>query len=196
MGARLGLLEQVKIPSAERRLKNFPHEMSGGMRQRAMIALALACKPERAAGRRTDHRARRHGADPDPAAAAPVAGRTGHGDRLRHPRRRRRGRDLRPHRRDVCRPVRRNRDDPQVMRSRGIPIRGGCWPRRCTVACVASALETIPGSPPNLAQSAARLPLRAALPLCHGCVPAWRNPVRDTETGAMARCVRRDHGQQ
>ncbi len=41
----LGLLEQVRIPSAERRLKNFPHEMSGGMRQRAMIALALACKP-------------------------------------------------------------------------------------------------------------------------------------------------------
>jgi peptide/nickel transport system ATP-binding protein len=39
------LLELVRIPSAERRLKNFPHEMSGGMRQRAMIALALACKP-------------------------------------------------------------------------------------------------------------------------------------------------------
>lgn len=45
MKQALGLLEQVKIPSAERRLKNFPHEMSGGMRQRAMIALALACKP-------------------------------------------------------------------------------------------------------------------------------------------------------
>ncbi len=41
----LGLLEQVRIPSAERRLKNYPHEMSGGMRQRAMIALALACRP-------------------------------------------------------------------------------------------------------------------------------------------------------
>ncbi len=41
----LELLEQVRIPSAERRLKNFPHEMSGGMRQRAMIALALACRP-------------------------------------------------------------------------------------------------------------------------------------------------------
>lgn len=41
----LELLEQVKIPSAERRLKNYPHEMSGGMRQRAMIALALACSP-------------------------------------------------------------------------------------------------------------------------------------------------------
>ena len=42
----LELMEQVKIPSPERRLKNFPHEMSGGMRQRAMIALALACKPD------------------------------------------------------------------------------------------------------------------------------------------------------
>jgi peptide/nickel transport system ATP-binding protein len=39
------LLERVSIPSAARRLKNFPHEMSGGMRQRAMIALALACNP-------------------------------------------------------------------------------------------------------------------------------------------------------
>jgi peptide/nickel transport system ATP-binding protein len=41
----LELLERVKIPSAARRLKNYPHEMSGGMRQRAMIALALACRP-------------------------------------------------------------------------------------------------------------------------------------------------------
>jgi peptide/nickel transport system ATP-binding protein len=41
----LELLERVAIPSAARRLKNYPHEMSGGMRQRAMIALALACNP-------------------------------------------------------------------------------------------------------------------------------------------------------
>src|SRR5436853_616812 len=39
------LLERVQIPSAERRLSNYPHEMSGGMRQRAMSALALACRP-------------------------------------------------------------------------------------------------------------------------------------------------------
>src|SRR5215204_546067 len=41
----LELLEMVQIPSAARRLKNYPHEMSGGMRQRAMIALALSCRP-------------------------------------------------------------------------------------------------------------------------------------------------------
>ncbi len=41
----LDLLEMVAIPGAARRLKNYPHEMSGGMRQRAMIAMALACRP-------------------------------------------------------------------------------------------------------------------------------------------------------
>ena len=41
----LELLELVKIPSAERRLNNYPHELSGGLRQRAMIAMALSCGP-------------------------------------------------------------------------------------------------------------------------------------------------------
>ena len=45
MRRALDLLDHVKIPSAARRLKNYPHELSGGMRQRAMIALALACSP-------------------------------------------------------------------------------------------------------------------------------------------------------
>src|SRR5882757_8360239 len=39
------LLEMVRIPSPVQRLKAYPHEMSGGMRQRAMIALALSCNP-------------------------------------------------------------------------------------------------------------------------------------------------------
>src|SRR5260370_29561309 len=42
----LEMLDVVRIPSAKRRFDAYPHEMSGGMRQRAMIALALACKPK------------------------------------------------------------------------------------------------------------------------------------------------------
>ena len=40
------LLEKVRIPSPERRIDQYPHEMSGGMKQRVMIAMALACKPD------------------------------------------------------------------------------------------------------------------------------------------------------
>ena len=40
------LLQMVQIPNAEERAKQYPHEFSGGMRQRAMIAMALACNPQ------------------------------------------------------------------------------------------------------------------------------------------------------
>jgi len=40
------MLDLVRIPDAKRRVKNYPHEFSGGMRQRVMIAIALACNPK------------------------------------------------------------------------------------------------------------------------------------------------------
>jgi peptide/nickel transport system ATP-binding protein len=42
----IDLLKQVGIPNSDERIDNYPHEFSGGMRQRAMIAMALACNPD------------------------------------------------------------------------------------------------------------------------------------------------------
>ena len=42
----INIMQLVQIPEAKKRLKQYPHEFSGGMRQRIMIAIALACKPK------------------------------------------------------------------------------------------------------------------------------------------------------
>lgn len=42
----IDMLEMVGIPSPDKRIDNYPHEFSGGMRQRAMIAIALSCQPD------------------------------------------------------------------------------------------------------------------------------------------------------
>ena len=146
----------VEIPAADRRLDDYPHQMSGGMRQRVMIALALVLQSVAAHRRRADDRARRDDPGADPRPAAPPAARARHEHPVRHAQSRRRRRDRARGRGHVCRPRGRGRrrstalfEQPEASlhagparlhprtRARDIALRpaGGCGSSRSRARC-------------------------------------------------------------
>ena len=154
----------VGIPARARRLDDYPHEFSGGMRQRAMIAIALAGAAAAAAGRRADDGARRHHPGPDPEAAAAPARRARHERGPGHPRSRRRRADLRPRGGHVCRPDRRDRRRSRELFARAAPR---LHARACSAPCRAAAH----------ARAAAALDRRRAAdrsPTCRPAAPSRR----------------------
>ena len=120
------LLGRMGITAPERAIDSYPHQFSGGMRQRVMLAMGFANEPALLIARRADHRARRHHPGADPRADARAQSRFRHRHRPHQPRPRR-------HRQRLCarrRHVRRRGGRGRADRGRSSPIRAIPTPGR------------------------------------------------------------------